>query len=383
MADFASAAWPSRLQDYHISEKYGLLLQNPLLSVLDHEKLASHRELRLAHLMLTGIAAGYVWGKGPKNVPQVLPKAVALPLWRVSEKLGIQPIISPCSWTLANWKVKDQSKPISDIHNRDLIVHIPGGETTVKFFVVAQQVELAVGPVLGKVIEAKQAIQDGDGEKLLAILRMMDFSLKEMESNLDKVQEFCDPDVFFNVSRSYMMGWESKPFKALGYDGLVYQGISAEPKRFMGGSAAQSPAIPIMDAILGVKHGKENEKFHEDMRRYMLPMHRRLIMDLRKGRSLKDFVDVCSDSAIKQAYNSCVDSLTSFRSCHLKIVVRFINVPLRRAQTKEEENKVFDEGTAGSEIITYLKSTRTATKESILQSSPNLMIEVKTPTDRV
>ena len=52
----------------NIRYTYKLFIQLPFL---DHQRLTSHRELRLAHLLLSAIATGYIWQDGDQGVPKV------------------------------------------------------------------------------------------------------------------------------------------------------------------------------------------------------------------------------------------------------------------------------------------------------------------------
>lgn len=45
--------------------------------------------------------------------------------------------------------------------------------------------------------------------------------------------------------------WKDNPSMA---EGLVYEGVQAEPMEFSGGSAAQSSLLHCFDELLGVKH---------------------------------------------------------------------------------------------------------------------------------
>lgn len=46
-------------------------------------------------------------------------------------------------------------------------------------------------------------------------------------------------------------------------EGLVYEGVQAEPMEFSGGSAAQSSLLHCFDELLGVKHEeKSGERDH-------------------------------------------------------------------------------------------------------------------------
>lgn len=44
------------------------------------------------------------------TVSQVLPKALALPFWLVSRRLGLPPILTYADSVLANWKLKDPTR---------------------------------------------------------------------------------------------------------------------------------------------------------------------------------------------------------------------------------------------------------------------------------
>ncbi|KAK7822996.1 hypothetical protein U0070_025813 [Myodes glareolus] len=142
---------------YHISEEYGFLLQNPLgkqkkelpdqyrpwmeiarelphlieshqlrahvykvhvlffssrhpaccnppsMPLLDSRFLKSHREQRLAHLVLAAITMGFVWQEGETQPPKVLPRTLAIPFVEVSRKLGLPPILVHSDLVLTNW----------------------------------------------------------------------------------------------------------------------------------------------------------------------------------------------------------------------------------------------------------------------------------------
>ncbi|CAN9499701.1 unnamed protein product [Ophioblennius macclurei] len=77
------------------------------MPVLSPHLLSNHRELRLAHLALGFISMGYVWQEGQHAPAQILPKALALPFWMVSRRLGLPPILTYADSVLANWKLRD------------------------------------------------------------------------------------------------------------------------------------------------------------------------------------------------------------------------------------------------------------------------------------
>jgi hypothetical protein len=65
------------------------------------------------------------------------------------------------------------------------------------------------------------------------------------------IAERCDPYVFYKKLRQILSGWSNNPAVP---DGIVYEGVSDEPKKYNGGSAAQSSTIQAIDIALGIKH---------------------------------------------------------------------------------------------------------------------------------
>lgn len=45
-------------------------------------------------------------------------------------------------------------------------------------------------------------------------------------------------------------------------EGLIYEGVSAEPMAYSGGSAAQSTVLHAFDELLGIRHSEESSKPH-------------------------------------------------------------------------------------------------------------------------
>lgn len=63
--------------------------------------------------------------------------------------------------------------------------------------------------------------------------------------------ERCDPYVFYKKLRQILSGWNNNPVVP---DGIIYEGVSDEPKKYNGGSAAQSSTIQAIDIALGIRH---------------------------------------------------------------------------------------------------------------------------------
>ncbi|XP_028313298.1 indoleamine 2,3-dioxygenase 1 isoform X2 [Gouania willdenowi] len=384
---------PFSLNSYHVSEKLGFVLPDPLeelppyyqpwmdialrvpelvhshelrshinkMPLLSSKFLQRHRELRLAHLALGMMTMGYVWQEGENDTVDILPCSLAVPYWEVSQRLGLPPILTHADAVLANWKKKDPEG------NLELLVTLPGGESVWGFFMVTLLVELAAVPALKNIPVVINGVRNGDAEMVaLALERIaesieeMNDALKLMHGDSDIVTEcytFCHQKsmliiVFIPSVRgafSLLWGHEDLPVWVLTWKdnptmphGLIYEGVQMEPMEFSGGSAAQSSLLHCFDELLGVKHEENSGAFLTRMRNYMLPAHKQLIQDLSLQPSLRAFVQQQASNPLKEAFHLCVTKLLALRSYHINVVSRFITVQAslaRQMQVQSQRSK--------------------------------------------
>ncbi|KAG7332086.1 hypothetical protein KOW79_003920 [Hemibagrus wyckioides] len=389
------------LKQYHISDEYGFALPDPLVELppyfkpwmdiagraselvsshslrssvhrmplLDADLLQSHRELRLAHLALSIITMGYVWQEGEEDKVKVLPQNLAVPYWEVSQKLGLPPILTHADGVLANWRKRQPDG------NLELLFSIPGEESARGFFLVTLLVELAAVPALKAIPEVICGVCDGDVSTVIRGLDVISRSIDDMKEALKQMHVYVDPSVFYGIMRIFLSGWKDNPSMA---EGLVYEGVQAEPMEFSGGSAAQSSLLHSFDELLGVKHEEKSATFLTSMRGYMPPSHRCFIEEISRAPSLRSFVLNQADESLTEAFDRCVARLVSLRSYHINIVSRFITVPASRAkqlrcadpESLAEHDPVWkaptaleERGTGGSGIMSFLKTVRERTKD--------------------
>ncbi|XP_060786674.1 indoleamine 2,3-dioxygenase 1 [Neoarius graeffei] len=400
------------LKQYHISEEYGFILPDPLVELplyfrpwmeiagcvselvsshslrssvhkmplLETDLLQSHRELRLAHLALSIITMGYVWQEGEEDKVKVLPQNLAVPYWEVSQRLGLPPILTHADGVLANWRKREPDGPLH-MENLELLFGLPGGESVRGFFLVTLLVELAAVPALKAIPEVIRGVCDGDVPLVTRGLDVVSRSINDMKEALKQMHVYVDPSVFYGIMRLFLSGWRDNPLMA---EGLVYEGVQAEPMEFSGGSAAQSCLLHCFDELLGVKHEEKSANFLTRMRDYMLPSHRCFIEEISCAPSLRDFVLKQANERLTEAYDHCVAQLVSLRSYHISIVSRFVTVPASRAKqlhcegpdSLEEHSPVWkapkaleERGTGGSGIMSFLKTVRDRTKEVFTSQS--------------
>uniref|UniRef100_A0A8C5SWQ0 Indoleamine 2,3-dioxygenase 2 n=1 Tax=Laticauda laticaudata TaxID=8630 RepID=A0A8C5SWQ0_LATLA len=305
-------AFKKRLDSGQLWPLYNLWTSTPripeMMPLLSCQYLQGHRELYLAHLVLSFITMGYVWQEGEKEVPKVLPRNLAIPFGEVSEMLGLPPILVHTDFVLVNWKKKNPQG------NLEPIVTLPGGTSTVGFILVTGAVSAYLG------IGCSRRLSVGPF--------------------------LCNPLVPF-----LFFSWKDNPVLP---EGLLYEGLCEEPLAYSGGSAAQSSTLHAFDELLGIQHQKESAGFLHRMRKYMPPHHQAFIEEIRSVPRLRDHVLSSGNQDLQSTYNKCVAVLSELRTYHITLVTNppsFLEVV----------------GTGGSRVLKFLKSVRDTTKEAMIQ----------------
>ncbi|XP_036383529.1 indoleamine 2,3-dioxygenase 1 [Megalops cyprinoides] len=409
-SSITDAQLPFSLDKYHVSEEYGFILPAPLAELppyyqpwmdiarhitelihshklrshihqmpeLDASFLQNHRELRLAHLVLSVMTMGYVWQEGENGTVKVLPRNLAVPLWEVSQRLGLPPILTHADGVLANWRKRVPEGPF-DMENLELLVTLPGGDSVRGFFMVTLLVELAAVSGIKAIPDVINGVRRGDTAMVTRALEDIAEATSSMTEALRLMHTYVEPAVFYGIMRIYLSGWKDNPSMV---EGLVYEGVQAEPMQFSGGSAAQSSLLHCFDELLGVTHEPQSGAFLLRMRDYMPPAHKQLIQDISSGPSLRRFVLGQGSTQLAAAFQRCVSQLLDLRSYHINVVSRFITVPAARARQLRSQGEADQEGTlskaptaleergtGGSGIMSFLKTIRDRTKEVSLPPS--------------
>uniref|UniRef100_A0A8C6CYE1 Indoleamine 2,3-dioxygenase 1 n=1 Tax=Moschus moschiferus TaxID=68415 RepID=A0A8C6CYE1_MOSMO len=340
------------------------------LAVLSIDGLRGHRAQRLAHLVLGYITMAYVWGQGDGDIRKVLPSNIAVPYCKLSEKLGLPPILVYADCVLANWKKKDPSGPMT-YENMDILFSFPGGDCGKGFFLVSLLVEIAAASAIKVIPNIFNAVQREDSDTLHKALLDISSSLHKALEAFSHIHEYVDPNLFFNVLRIYLSGWKGNPLLS---EGLLYEGVWDTPKKFAGGSAAQSSIFQCFDVLLGIQHtvgGDSAAQFLQEMRTYMPPAHQSFLISLKSRPSVRDFVLSKGNAVLQETYNECVQAMVSLRNYHLQVVVKYIVIPASRQskaeRSSEEASEKESKGTGGTNIMDFLKTVRSKTVNCLLK----------------
>ncbi|KAF8635062.1 hypothetical protein AX15_000554 [Amanita polypyramis BW_CC] len=380
----------------------------PVLSIVNLTR--SKPLLRRAHLVLTFIQHFYLHSLPPTEEP-IIPKSIALPLLRVSALLKIPPLLTYSDTVLYNYRI-DPEYSFPFCSSSSVLLPSPGITTSPKhdlshirsqttftsttdeeeFYLCSARIELRGVEAL----ELMRIIMDemfiGDD---IAVRRVGEYLSKlavvidEMKALLETVKTRCDPDRYYNDLRPWFNG---EDIDARGRK-WVFEGIDEiddpeikEPKELSGPSAGQSSIVHVLDVFLGVDHesvdpGKPS--FMTRMKRYMPYQHQLFIDHLASyPRPLRAFVTAHGEEEedgdgregeLRMAYNKVVKALKEFRDAHMIVAALYILGPARRARDRVRLVAASDEkvgepvkGTGGTELVTFLKDTRTRTMNAIL-----------------
>ncbi|XP_033743734.1 indoleamine 2,3-dioxygenase 1-like [Pecten maximus] len=318
------------------------------------------------HKILTFLTSGYVWQDGENDVPKRLPRCVAVPLTRVSDALGMKPILSYPSMILANWQKKDMNGPF-DFSNLNAMYQTPGGNGAEWFILTHVIIEQRFAPAIKAVIDAMKYSTEGqaDDAALVTALNVIPNVLSEMCETFKKINGGVEPAHFYDNLRIFYTGWGGgkEPLP----EGLIYEGVYEDvPKPMKGGSAAQSTTLQVLDAALGIEHEGEEKEFLDEVRDYMLKEHSDFCKYMRNESSVRNYVEHCENLDVKMAYNKCINAIQSFRKLHIHKVVQYVTTPSRRENRNMQVEAIRETGTGSTPYLQFLNQINKDTDACIL-----------------
>ncbi|KAK4183978.1 putative indoleamine 2,3-dioxygenase [Podospora australis] len=366
------------LQNGTLRQKVGGL---PVLSI---ELLSTEAELRRGYVVLAFLTHAYVWGGSSPS--EILPPQIAVPLQAISSRLNMPPVATYAAVNL--WNYHSSSSDFSDLDSLQALHTFTGTEDESWFFMVSVAMEAVGGHIIPVMLSALQNSSHPD--KLAAALGEITQCIRVLGKILDRMDERCDPNVFYHRIRPFLAG--SKNMVSCGLPKGVFYSLdgsdkNGEWKELRGGSNGQSSLIQLFDILLGVEHktgspDTKGESFHQEVRGYMPDGHRRFLefVENKYPGGLRTAVEIMAsedDNAqqedVKVAFREATNALAEFRNKHLQIVARYIIIPSRQASQRgaglvknlatisASETKKELTGTGGTALLPFLKQSRDGT----------------------
>src|SRR5579863_3226592 len=257
------------------------------LPAFSTEAISDPRERERAMLLLSYLGHAYVWGGSRPAL--ILPAVLAVPWHKIASSLGRPPVLSYSSYALHNYFRFDPTREI-ECGNLALIQNFLGGIDEEWFILIHVEIERKAGPAMAALPACIDAAEEGDAERLEALLTQVESSLRAMYASLRRMPEWCDPFIYYHRVRPYIHGWKNHPDLP---EGVTYEGVEAyggHPQQFRGETGAQSSIVPALDAMLGVGHKEDVlSTYLREMRAYMPPAHRAFIEALERRESVRPF----------------------------------------------------------------------------------------------
>ncbi|KAI1460041.1 indoleamine 2,3-dioxygenase [Annulohypoxylon moriforme] len=361
------------------------------MQTLSTNKLHTEEEWRRAYVVLSFLAHAYIWGG--EKASEVLPMAISAPFIQVSDHLNLPPVATYAALNL--WNFECSGSDFRDLDKLQALHTFSGTEDESWFYSVSVAMEAEGAYILPIMLQALEAIQERDYLTITRALNQFSICIEKLGRLLDRMDEKCDPAVFYHQIRPYLAG--SKNMGAAGLpNGVLYQDVDGALswKQLRGGSNGQSSLIQFLDAVLGVEHKSSGNDarakatvcsrasgtaptFHHEVRSYMPGPHREFLEKVSSMKSLKDFVNEPGDSDEQRqlwlSYQGATKALGDFRNKHMQLVTRYIIVQSRKQSQASQLNlasipsrpgcKSGSEitGTGGTALIPFLKQTRDET----------------------
>jgi indoleamine 2,3-dioxygenase len=355
------------------------------MPVLTTAHLENEEQYRRAYQVLGFLGHAYIWGVD--QPVDVLPKQVSDPWIAVSEYLKLPPIGTYAGLCLWNFKQIIPSDDIWDMDNLTTINTFTGSIDESWFYLVSVFFEHYGAKVICAGLEAIKHAHNNDTQGLISSLQDLAEKIDHLGSIMLRMEEMCDPHVFYFRLRPYLAGW--KNMADVGLDKGVFYGDEKTPRMYAGGSNAQSSLIQFMDIVLGIKHystgerplphkGQSSDKqkpqqgFMNEMRSYMPGKHSEFLDKVQEVANIKEYVAKHGDSnpELTLSFDACLAMVKSFRDKHIQIVTRYIVLQAKKtnkmgssttlrsglAKKKREEK-----GTGGTSLLPFLKQCRDET----------------------
>jgi indoleamine 2,3-dioxygenase len=319
------------------------------LPPLDTGALDDEPMLRRAMLLLSIFGNACVWsGTEPALT---LPAALCTPWAEISTRLQRPMIIAHASIVLHNWTMVNPELGFQP-DNLRMLASFGGSPDEEWFYMVTVAIEACGARALPRLLTGMSAASSDDADMLARSLEAVGDVIEAMTGELERMEERCRHDVFYQHIRPYLTGWPEP--------GVVYEGVSSTPEVLHGGSAAQSSLLNAIDAGLDIPHEHPGtSSFLQAMRRYMPPRHRRFIEHLESGPSIRDAA--ARHPATRAKFDRCIEALTHFRRTHQAITMRYIT---QQAPTTDDAI-----GTGGTDYADFLRRTRLETSDRTLDDS--------------
>jgi indoleamine 2,3-dioxygenase len=294
----------------------------------------------------------------------------------------VHPVATYAALNLWNWRPLSEDADLTQPENMVALQTATGSDDESWFFIISNAMEARAGPLIEAMLGAIEAVDNDDVPTIVLALEYLARGIKSIGQLLERMDERCDPQMFYHTIRPFLAG--SMNMATVGLpSGVFYDEGNGKGswRQYRGGSNGQSSLLQFFDAVLSVDHSRSSG-FHAEMRGYMPGPHAQFLDDVEAIANIRDYVNSHSDNTeLLVAFNNAVAALSRFRDKHIALVTRYIIIPSRLgkpvttvkrrdiasastklvAQTPRTQELV---GTGGTKLIPFLRTSRDETSEA-------------------
>src|SRR5574337_687172 len=264
--------------------------------------------------------------------PKILPAPLAVPLWRASRRIGMEPTMSYGLYALWNYYRTDPEKSVS-LENIELL-HSFTGTLDERWFVrIHQAVEVAFAPAIPELLTAclLSRVRDPDGSipslanpgdelivaEMIRCLNNATTAARDAVAVLKRMREHCDYGTYFNRVRLFFTFPNSVVFEGV-------EELGGAPQQKLGETGGQTPFMHFQLAAAGIDH--DDDPYFPRMRGYMAKPFRDLVEFVKQTSKIRSFVlERRYNERLVQAYNALSQAVPlDWRIVHMRLVEDFI-----------------------------------------------------------
>jgi len=260
-----------------------------------------------------------------ENVPQILPKQLAIPLYQVCEKLGCKDSLGYIQ-QFYNWERKNPTESHKIYDNLRLRISFTGTIDEETFFLISTFADFQMGTIFKAMYDANQNITREDDDAIIKNLQDIKTSLDNIIDHMGIMKQQNRPMIYYHQLRPYLAGYSDKKYLP---SGILFEGVTDEndnPYRSesAGGSVGNDPSYQIFEAGMGIHFTGDMAKFEDMFAKAFMKPHRDLIKDMKAHSKIREYIKQRQNAQLTEAYNDIISKYIKFYLTHWGYIQTFI-----------------------------------------------------------
>ena len=323
-------------------------------------------EIKKMYSFLSMTINRYIWCSGVNDASNysILPSILGKIFFDTSKYLGINPSLTHAAVDLYNWKYIKNENEFS-LDNIDVISTMTGDISEKWFYKIMIVIEGNSYLILKSIYDLIENIKNNNynniNDNMLYCFKCINECMLNNYKIIKKMELNCDPHFFFNHLRIYLSGSRNDNLP----NGITVKDFLEIKFDYVGGSAAQSTLLPVIDQFLSIKHDDHTQKYLTMMLDYMPEKHRNFIKYVKDNMfNVHNYVNLSNDKNLIDNYNKALSNLKSFRTAHLSLIHKYI---INQIPKTNNNNAHGEKGSGGTSPVDFANSIIKSTNKNYIK----------------